>query len=254
MLPPPRFDYDILDDTRHRPWPVPDEPWVMTQSWNDLLFAHWPVDKTRLRALVPAALPLDLYDDRAWVGIVPFHMTNVAPRGLPSLPFISAFAELNVRTYVSVDGRPGVYFFSLDAASALAVAGARTLFNLPYYVASMQVRVEDGTIDYRSERVNREAAAGFAGRYRPTGETFAAERGTLEYFLTERYCLYVMSRQSRLCRLDIHHRPWPLQPARLELTKNTMGEAAGVQLPAMAPLLHFAKRLDVVAWRMRTLD
>src|SRR5690349_19630993 len=106
MVPSSRFDYRILDQTDHRPWPLPDEPWLMTQSWHDLLFAHWPVDKTRLRELVPPALPLDLYEGRAWVGVVPFHMTNVAPRGLPSLPFVSAFAELNVRTYVVVDGKP----------------------------------------------------------------------------------------------------------------------------------------------------
>jgi uncharacterized protein YqjF (DUF2071 family) len=181
-------------------------------------------------------------------------MTNVAPRGLPSLPFVSAFAELNVRTYVIVDGRPGVYFFSLDAASALAVAAARTLFNLPYYAASMHRTREDEWIDYRSQRLNRNLPADFAGRYQPAGEPFTAERGTLEYFLTERYCLYVMDRHMRRCRLEIHHQPWPLQPARLELTKNTMAESAGVQLPASAPLLHFAKRLDVVAWNMRVVD
>jgi uncharacterized protein YqjF (DUF2071 family) len=251
MLPSPRFDYDILQDTGHRPWPMPDEPWVMTQSWHDLLFAHWPVDKTMLRELVPPGLPLDLYDNRVWVGVVPFHMTNVAPRGLPSLPFVSAFAELNVRTYVVVDGKPGVYFFSLDAASALAVGAARALFNLPYYAAAMQIGSHDGWIDYRSERLNRQVAADFAGRYQPEGAAFTPERGTLEYFLTERYCLYVMDRRFRVCSLEIHHRPWLLRPARLELTTNTMAEAAGVRLPAIAPLLHFSKRQDMVAWRMR---
>jgi uncharacterized protein YqjF (DUF2071 family) len=221
----------------------------MTQSWHDLLFAHWPVDRTRLRGLVPPELPLDLYDERAWIGIVPFHMTNVAPRGLPSLPFISAFAELNVRTYVTMDGKPGVYFFSLDAASALAVGAARMLFNLPYYVAGMQVAIEDGWVRYRSERANRQAPADFVGRYRADGEVFTPERGTLEYFLTERYCLYVMDRRSRPCRVEIHHRPWALQPARLEITTNTMAEAAGAHLPPVAPLLHFAQRQDTVAWR-----
>ena len=113
------FDYGILNQTAHRPWPMPTSPWVMTQTWHDLLFAHWPVDGVRLRALVPAEFPLDLYDGQAWLGIVPFRMANVGPRGVPSLPGVSAFPELNVRTYVRVADRPGVYFFSLDAASAL---------------------------------------------------------------------------------------------------------------------------------------
>lgn len=102
------FNYGILAQTRHRPWPVPDSPWIMTQTWNDLLFAHWPIDAAALQRRMPASLPPDIYDGQAWLGIVPFHMTNVAPRGVPNLPFVSAFPELNVRTYVTVAGRPGV--------------------------------------------------------------------------------------------------------------------------------------------------
>jgi uncharacterized protein len=254
MSSPAKFDYEILEDTRHRPWPMPDELWVMTQSWHDLLFAHWPVEKVHLRSLVPPALELDLHDNRAWVGVVPFHMTNVAPRGLPSMPWISAFPELNLRTYVTVDGKPGVYFFSLDAGSALAVGAARALFNLPYYSAAMQVEVADGWVDYRSGRINRNPPADFAGRYQPVGEIFTPERGTLEHFLTERYCLYAIDRQGRPGRLEIHHRPWPLQTARLELKTNTIADAAGVRLPSLAPLVHFARRQDVVAWRLHALD
>src|SRR5688500_17381600 len=115
----------------HRPYPLPSRPWIMTMTWHDLLFAHWRVDGDTLRALVPSALPLDLFDGEAWLAIVPFRMTQVSGRGLPDLPFVSAFCELNVRTYVVVDGKPGVFFFSLDAASAIAVWGARTFFHLP---------------------------------------------------------------------------------------------------------------------------
>src|SRR4051812_15661753 len=120
---------------------MPASPWVMTQSWHDLLFAHWPVDKATLAALVPSPLEPDVFEGTGWVGVVPFHMTNVAPRAVPNVPWISAFPELNVRTYVSVGGKPGVYFFSLDAASALAVAAARSLFNLPYYQATIDVGI-----------------------------------------------------------------------------------------------------------------
>jgi len=126
------FNRAILQQVGHRPWPMPDGPWVMTQTWHDLLFAHWPVAATALRKHVPPEFAVDLFDGTAWLGIVPFHMTNLAPRGVPSLPWISEFPELNVRTYVRVNERAGIYFFSLDAGSALAVQAARWLLNLPY--------------------------------------------------------------------------------------------------------------------------
>src|ERR687892_361778 len=128
----------VLAATAHRPWPMPDGPWIMTQTWNDLLFAHWPVDANDLRQRVPAGLDLDLFEGQAYVGVVPFHMTNVAPRGVPAIPWVSAFPELNVRTYVRIGAKPGVYFFSLDAGNPVAVAVARAMFNLPYYPATIE--------------------------------------------------------------------------------------------------------------------
>ena len=124
----------------------------MTQTWHDLLFAHWPIDPGLLARKLPVELPLDLFDDQAWIGVIPFHMTNVGPRGVPSLPGLSAFPELNVRTYVTLDGKPGVYFFSLDAASTLAVIGARTMFHLPYFRAAMSVHTDGRRVTYRSAR------------------------------------------------------------------------------------------------------
>jgi uncharacterized protein YqjF (DUF2071 family) len=248
------FDYSILERTEHRPWPLPDRPWIMTQSWHDLLFAHWPVDRELLRAKVPKTFTLDLFDNQAWVGVIPFHMTNVAPRGLPALPWVSAFPELNVRTYVTVDGKPGVYFFSLDAGNPIAVGTARSLFHLPYFSAAMTVNETDGSVDYSSRRTSKKApAAEFAGRYRATGPVHEPARGTIEDFLTERYCLYTVDGHFRPYRCQIHHRPWPLQPADLELSVNTMADAAGIRLPAMRPLLHFAKRLDMVCWNLERL-
>jgi uncharacterized protein len=223
----------------------------MTQSWHDLLFAHWPLDPGVLARKLPVELPLDLFDDQAWIGVVPFHMTNVAPRGVPSLPGVSAFPELNVRTYVTLNGKPGVYFFSLDAASTLAVIGARAVFNLPYYRAAMEVHTAARRVTYRSAR--RSAVnAQFLGTYEPVGVNSPAAEGTLEHFLTERYCLYTTTRSGEPRRLDIHHKPWPLQTAEAQIAVNTMARAAGVTLPAVAPLLHFAKRMDVLAWGMRS--
>lgn len=237
----------ILSDTAHRPWPVPAGPWVMTQTWNDLLFAHWPVTADRLRPLVPARFELDLYDGQAWLGVVPFHMTNVTPRLVPALPWISAFPELNVRTYVRVNDKPGVFFFSLDAGNPIAVGAARTLLNLPYYSADMHVDTDDRRVEYASRRLSAPAAE-FRAAYRPHGQPRPPVEGTLEHFLTERYCLYAVDHQSRAYRLEVHHRPWPLEAADAEIAVNTMAEAAGILLPATPPLLHFAKRVDMVCW------
>jgi uncharacterized protein len=241
------FNHAILTDTAHRPWPMPSGPWVMSQTWHDLLFAHWPVAIDRLRELVPARFELDLFEGQAWVAVVPFHMTDVTPRLVPALPWISAFPELNVRTYVSVGDKPGVFFFSLDAGNPIAVGAARTLLNLPYFSADMKVDVNDRRVDYASRRLSV-AAAEFRATYRPHGTPRPPAPGTLEYFLTERYCLYAVDHQSRAYRLEIHHPPWPLDTADAEIAVNSMADAAGIHLPATAPLLHFSKRQDMVCW------
>jgi uncharacterized protein YqjF (DUF2071 family) len=242
------FNRTILNEVAHRPWPMPGSPWVMTQTWHDLLFAHWPIDAGVLREKVPREFDLDLFDGTGWLGIIPFHMTNVAPRGVPSLPWVSEFPELNVRTYVRIDDRPGIYFFSLDAGSTLAVQTARALFNLPYYSAAMNVRPQGDTVEYDSRREDGPLAAVFSATYRAIGASFSAVSGSLEYFLTERYCLYNLNHRGTPYRLDIHHPPWPLQAAEAQFTRNTMAGAAGVSLPDTMPLLHFSRRLDMVAW------
>ena len=248
------FNYDILNDTAHRPWPMPDSPWIMTPSWHDLLFAHWPVDVTSLRPHVPNGFEIDTFDGQAWIAVVPFRMTNVAPRGIPALPWVSAFPELNVRTYVRVNGRPGVYFFSLDAANPVAVGVARTLVHLPYFTAAMQVDQSEGWITYRSQRTSPKGnAAELAVRYRPAGPVAPPVEGTLEHFLTERYCLFTVDQAFHAYSLDIHHPRWPLQLAEAEITVNTMADAAGIRLPSIAPLLHFSKRQDMVAWGLQSV-
>jgi uncharacterized protein len=242
------FNRAILNEVAHRPWPMPEGPWVMTQTWHDLLFAHWPVEAGALRKKVPSEFALDLFDGTAWLGIVPFHMTNVAPRGVPSLPWVSEFPELNVRTYVRVNDKPGIYFFSLDAGSTLAVQAARALLNLPYYSASMSVVPDADHIAYNSRRDDGSTAATLSASYRPVGAPFEGIRGSLEYFLTERYCLYNLDHRGAPYRLEIHHPLWALQPATAEFTRNTMAEAAGLSVSDASPLLHFSKRQDMVAW------
>jgi uncharacterized protein len=249
------FPHQVLTDVAHRPWPLPEGSWIMTQNWHDLLFAHWPVDARELQERLPPGLPLDTFEGQAWVGIVPFHMTNVAPRGVPAVSLVSSFMELNVRTYVTLRGKPGVYFFSLDANSTLAVAAARTLFHLPYFTATMKMDWQDGRYGYTSARDTRmEGVAEFAATYRPIGPVQIAKPGSLEHFLTERYCLYTVDNSFHARRLEIHHPPWPLQTAEATIAVNTMAEAAGIRLPSTAPLLHFARRQDMVAWPLRDAD
>jgi uncharacterized protein YqjF (DUF2071 family) len=229
----------------------------MRQTWYDLLFAHWPIDPEVMAALVPPQMQLDTYDGMAWVGVVPFGMTNVAPRGIPNIPGLSTFPELNVRTYVMAPAppgadatvtKPGVYFFSLDAGNSLAVLGARIGFGLPYYNAEMKFTEQGNRIHYTSHRTHRDApSADFVASYGPVGEVYHSLPGSLDHWLTERYCLYT-TRLDRLFRAEIHHVQWPLQPAAAEITVNTMAEAAGITLPNQPPLLHFAKRMDMVNW------
>jgi uncharacterized protein YqjF (DUF2071 family) len=159
----------------------------MRQTWCDLLFAHWPIGRTEIRELVPSALELDTFDGQPWIAVTPFTLDNVAPRLVPSVPWVSRFAEINVRTYVMVDDRPGVFFFSLDASSSIAVAAARLLFNLPYFAADIVVDPADDGWHYVATRsVNPPAR--FEARYRPAGAPFQATHGSLEHWMTERYC------------------------------------------------------------------
>lgn len=220
----------------------------MGQTWQRLLFAHWRVDRERLGSLIPPELALDTYGDAAWVGLTPFALTGLRLRGTPPLASASRFPEMNLRTYVSVDERPGIHFFSLDAASRAAVKAARLTYRLPYVHARMAVRADGDKVEYVSRRDDGSAA--FAGEYEPRGPAFVARPGTLEHFLTERYCLYVVDERGRILRGEIHHPPWSLQPATAALRRNTVAAAAGIELPDEPPLLHYCSRQDMLAWAL----
>ena len=239
----------------HRPWLMPATPWVMAQSWRDLLFAHWPVPRVELERLIPSSLAVDTFDGECWISVVPFTMTGVHPRRLPNVPGISTFPELNVRTYVRHGSKPGVFFFSLDAASVTAVAGGRLWYHLPYFLARMSTRRVDGWVEYHSKRVVRHSPSpSFDGRFRPNGPVYSAVPGSLEHWLTERYCLYSVGRNGQPMRAEVHHAPWPLQPAVLDMRVNTMVEAAGLSPAHGEPIIQFAERLDVVVWQPRPVD
>jgi uncharacterized protein YqjF (DUF2071 family) len=237
----------------HRPWPRPQRPWIMAMQWHDLLFAHWPVRPAALQPHIPPGLELQRFDGWAWLAVVPFRMAGTRLRGTPALPLVGAFPELNVRTYVTSGGRPGVWFFSLDAASPPAVEVARLAYHLPYVHASMRCAPKGDGVAYTSQRRHRDPRpAALEACYRPTGAPYRTEPGSLEHWLTERYCLYAANKRGRLWRGEIDHEPWRLQPAEAEFAHNSMAAPLGLKLEG-APLLHFARRLDVVAWALDPL-
>jgi uncharacterized protein YqjF (DUF2071 family) len=232
---------------RH-PIEPPPGPWVMIQRWHNLLFAHWRCSLSDLRPLIPAALEIETFDGAPWIGVIPFYMSGVRMRATPPLPTASAFLELNVRTYVTLDGKPGVWFFSLDCESTLAVIGARMGVSLPYFRADMRMRSGDKGFDYDSQRWSVAGPpAAFSGTYRGVGPLFTPAPGSLAHFLTERYCLY-SSDGKRLWRADIFHPRWSLQTADAQIDTNSMIAAAGVRAVQDPPLLHYAEFREVHFW------
>jgi uncharacterized protein YqjF (DUF2071 family) len=233
---------------RERPagWPL------MRQWWGKLLFMHWAIDAERLRPLIPKRLTIDTFEGVAWIGVVPFTMWGIRPSFTPPVPGTSAFHELNVRTYVHYEGVPGVWFFSLDANSALAVWGARTFVHLPYFNARISLEQQADTISYSSTRTHRNASpAEFEATWKIGERIQTTEPGSLEFFLTERYCLYAARGDEKLYRLRIFHPPWPLREASLSSFHSTMIEAQGLPTPAGEPLLHYAEELKVDIWPLK---
>jgi uncharacterized protein YqjF (DUF2071 family) len=226
-----------LREIAHRPWPLRSASWVIGQTWRNLLFAHWRVPAEKLRPHVPASLELEEFDGSAWLGMTPFLLTGLRLRGLPPVPVASSFAELNCRTYVRRGDRPGIWFFSLDASSRLFVEAARITYRLPYHHAH---------IDTGGAFTSRRGTTFFSAEYTADGVELEPERGTLEHFLTERYCLYADHGRARG---DIHHRPWRLRRARAEVEHRNL---APVPLDG-APLCHFAERQDVAVWALEQL-
>lgn len=226
----------------------------MTQRWNDLLFAHWPVPLAEIAPLVPEGLCVDTFEGSAWVGVVPFWMDQIHTRGLPAIPGARRFPELNLRTYVREphSNFAGVYFFSLDAGNPLAVAAARTVYKLPYYWSKMSIEhVGDREFLYNSERRLVKPSARLRVRYRSLGQ--AADKYGLEQFLTERYALYTADRGGALFKGNIHHLPWPLERAEAEFEINELPAAHGITLPDTAPLLHYSRELVVYVWALEQI-
>ena len=228
----------------------PDGLHITRQTWGKLLFMHWRLPAEVLRAHVPAQLEIDTFDGDAWIAVAPFTIWDMRASFLPPVPGLSQMHELNVRTYVHYKGVPGVYFFSLDASSALAVFGARTFFLVPYFTADMSLRQEGDSITYHSRRTHADApAAVFDGRWTFREKLPESQPGSLEFFLTERYCFYTVSGES-VYRCRIHHAPWRLRAATISPFKSTMIESHLLPTPKGKPLLHYSEELTVDVWTL----
>lgn len=236
-----------------RPWPVPAEPWIMAQQWHNLLFAHWPLNPAAVRGLLPAGVELDVYEGQAWLGMIVFRLAGVRLRDCPPVVGLAAFPEINVRLYVTHDGKPGVLFLSLDAGNRVALALARPWWRLPYHYAPILWHGEGDHIAFAAARADAADPAAFQVSYAPCGPAAPAARGSLAAWLTDRYCYYTTDRRGRLYRCEIDHAPWALQPAQATIAVNTMAQAQGLTLPPVAPLLHYARRMDARFYPLRAI-
>ena len=216
-----------------------DGRWLVSQRWENLLFAHWPVDPERIRRLLPAGVEPDVRDGQAWIALVPFVMVGTRLPEAPTWAALKPIAELNVRTYVRVGGVPAVWFLSLDASSRLFAGIGQRLFGLRYHVARMTTETVEGRVHYLSAR----PGAGFAASYEPCGPPARASEGSLEHFLVERYRLF-SERRGRLLTACVVHEPWPLQPAAARIVLNRMAPP-GIDLGG-EPLLHFVRTVDAL--------
>ena len=244
--------------TSNEPHPLPPGHWLISQQWNNLLFAHWPVPASSLAPLLPEGLQVDTFQGSAWLGIMPFLMDRVKVRGLPPIPGARSFPDLSLRTYVREErtGTPGVVCLSLDSSNLLAVAAGRAFYRLPYHWADMRMeqRMEQRTgreFEFYSRRRFAGRRVVFKVRYRglgPTQKLAESRPGTLDHFLIERYCLFSTNLAGQPIRANLHHTSWPLEEAEAEIEQNNLAEVLGIRLPDEKPVLHYSRQLAVYVW------
>jgi uncharacterized protein YqjF (DUF2071 family) len=220
------------------------------QRWRSLLFMHWPIDADSLREVIPKSLELDLYNGQAYVGVVPFAMEGVRPHWWPEA-WAFRFLETNVRTYVLHNGRPGVYFLSLDASSRLAVEAARLGWGLPYFYSAMSMEEQNGLVTYRTRR--KGSAAEHRVRYRLGAHLGPSSPGSLEHFFLERYLLFV-ERYGRIFEGQVHHTPYPAQRVVVEEVHDELVAELGLPgVHGMPEFAHYARGVDVEIFPLRSV-
>lgn len=238
-----------MNDVAHRSWPLPSTNWIMKQSWRDVLFIHWPVSPDILRPYIPSSLNIDILDGCAWVGVVVFVMQGIYPRGLPTISVTPKFSEVNVRTYVEYEGKPGVYFLSLEVGDWASLTIAKKWYHLPYQHADISIEKKGQTYYYESIRKGNTTITS-KGMYTPLLDECIPKEGTLDHWLLERYCLYSTNSQTNLYCGEIHHRPWTLQKVKVEIMKNTLFTSFNMDLD-IEPIYHFSKGIDTLFWNIK---
>lgn len=240
--------------TGHRPYVLPSRPWIMRQVWQNFIFVHWPVSMESIRALVPSCLEIDTFDRQAWIGIYTFRTQGLYLRGFPSLSLFSPFYGINLRTYVTYKGKPGVYFIHLNSTHWTALRIARAWYRLNYFHAKIRFSndgeylVYDGII-----QSHKGTSSTYHIRFSPESMVYYPQREKLDYFLTERYCLYSVDSKDHLYCAEIHHSPWPLQKANAEILNNSLTKFYNLQLTNQKPVFHFSKGVDVLIWNINRL-
>lgn len=245
---------NILNDIAHRSWPLPSANWIMKQSWRNLLFIHWPIQPELLRPYIPPSLQLDIFNGSAWLSVVVFDMIGIYPRGCSSVSLTPKFSEVNVRTYVQYEGKPGVYFLSLDVGDWASLHIAKKWYRLPYYHAVTSIRKIGQTFHYESIRKGKSTTSITSkGTYTPVSDVFFSRKETLEHWLTERYCLYSTDQKANLYCGEIHHRPWPLQQTEIEITSHTLFHPYHIDVKDVQPVYHFSKGIDTLFWNIKKI-
>jgi uncharacterized protein len=245
---------EILERTAHRPWPLPERPWRWSQGWKDLLFCHWAVAAEALRPHLPNSLEIDTKDGTAWISAVAFHMARVRPRRLPPFRPVSDFLELNLRTYVRLDDKPGVFFLSIHASKRLAVRVARWFSSLPYSYARMEYDPRERGYRFQCHAKDSANEPLFDACYIPKPVTFVTGPGSLHEWLLERYCLYVGDGKGGLIRAEIHHDQWPVQDVAVQIASNSLGSPLGLALSPSPDRAHFSRGVDALAWPFELLS
>jgi uncharacterized protein YqjF (DUF2071 family) len=244
-----------MDEVTHRPWPIISKNWIIRQSWSNLLFTHWPISAELLRPHIPRSLQIDTFDGTAWLGVVVFVMDGIYLRGLSALSLTPKFAEINVRTYVQCNGKPGVYFMSLDVADWASLMFAKRWYRLPYKAAQISFQKEGRTFFCQSLRKEKaKVPIGFHANYIPDSRVYFSKKEMFDHWLTERYCFFSTDTRGNIYCGEIHHQPWPLQKVEIEICRNSLFTPFQFDLSEEKPIVHFSKGLDSLFWNIKRLD
>ncbi|WP_147534318.1 YqjF family protein [Bacillus marasmi] len=245
---------NLLNDISHRLWPIPSGIWIMKQKWSNLLFAHWPIPEESLRSYIPSSLKIDTFNGAAWLGVVAFVMDGIYLRGLKGFSVTPRFTEVNVRTYVHYNGKPGVYFLSLDVGDKASLMVAKRWYRLPYQPAKSSLKMEDKAVYWENIRRGKsKIPIEFKGKFVPLSRVYYPEQGTFEHWATERYCLYSKDNRDNLYTAEIHHSQWPLQNVEAEIFSNTLFTPFQLQPTESKPIVHFSKGLETIFWNIKRL-